>query len=995
MYNPSLKTKLIGLVLATSLSGCTKSSEITDSASLLPDNPSALSVGTITSTAITISWTDNSSSETAYIVERCSGASCTNFAQVASKAADSTSHTESGLTAATVYRFRVKSTNSFGSSEYMTSSDITTASTTAAASNLCTAPTTSVIDYGQRNTATTTLAIRGAYSSMALIPGTSNLGVAFNETHTVGAAALKYMYWDGSQWKYEVVAGGVTATYVKLVYLSSGIPLIFWGNGATALYGASRSTASTTAEGVWTVEVLDSSSVGLRGLEAAVNPANEVAIFFVGNTAAASQHKAILCQTNCATVNTTNYPAASIADATVSATNTYNVGIGWCRSGAQYYPMFLYPAAATFRMATCRQSDLSTCSGNWLSGTIGPANANRVAATMAVDASANDATVNMLVGDAAGITPITTPSCATNTTAVAWAGQTTGTTMGSATTGNAWMSLQSDSAGNFHLAANDAATIVRTFSATSTGFTSGAWSAAPATNYVETTGASGLHAGGAGRGGLVVDNTNDQLLINYGRTAAVSPVATWGNLVIAYNECLSGDGAPACAATTLGSVAASTGQWWGNLAPDASGQIQKTSLPWPNVSTAVNNSGTPAVAYVDYSVSGTTDPVIGARLKFAFRNGSTTSSSWLISTIGGPSSSPQSPSLAFDEDGYPWIAWNETPSATVAQRFYLATNSRTDGQGVWTVYNFPATYALGAATAYPVMSQAVVTMYEVSGVRQPLVTIMSSLSGAGREVRAGLFNKSTKLWRNVKQVATFAGTTTVGGAYLSGDSDSSGRVVIAFNDLSTGAGQVNCSSTARCVRMYYTTDGGATWTGTTTSGVINGAFDAPKVRINPSNNRPAIAFFDRANNTLRYRFCSTELASCTNSSNWAELGVGIMDATVGVSGLSEAATIGLLDSGFTFTSDGLPWVVYPRGAGVTSTPNLMFTYSATSGAVFGSSATLYAATGNGYISTPVAATANNYAFSWNPYSARSTYTGSLHTAFVGPGNFLYMTSCGN
>lgn len=996
MIKTILKTTLL-CAIAASL-GCTEDSTITESTSLVPDDPSALTVGTTTGTAITISWTDNATNETAYAVERCSGASCSSYSAVSASplAANSTTHTETGLSTSTVYRFRVKATNSFGSSSYITSSDITTASTSSASANMCTAPTTTVLDYGTRATSTTTLAIRGAYSSMALKTGTSYPGVVFTEAHTAGATALKFMYWDGSRFKYETISAGNTFAYVKLVYLQSGIPLVFWGNNLTALYGAARSTASTSTEGTWTVAALDTSSTAIRGVDASVNPDDEVAVFFVGATGAASQHKAILCQSNCATMNTTQYPAMSIADATNSATNTYKVGVAWCNSGAQYYPMFFYPAAATFRLATCRQSDLSLCSGNWTSGTIGAASANRVAADMYIDATATDSTVYMAGLEAAGITPWVMTGCATTAAAGAWASQTTGTTMGAATTGNAWLDLERDSSNNFHIAANDAVTIIRTFSATTAGYTSGAWSAAPTTNYAETTGAAGLQAGGAGRGSLVVDNTNDQLLISYGRTAALSPVHTWGNLVIAYNECPSGVGAPACASTTLGSVAASTGMWWGNMAADTSGQIQKTSLAWPNVSTAVNDSGTPAVAYVDYSVSGTTDPVIGARLKFAYRNGSTASSQWLISTIGGLQSSPQSPSLAFDSNGYPWVAWTETPAATVSQRFFLATNSRTDGQGAWTIYPFPSFYPVSAPTAQPAMAQAVVAMYESGGVRKPLVTTMSSIATvAGREIRSALFDPTTRLWSNVKQVAIFAGAATIGGAYLSTDWNSSGTVVVAFNDLSTGAGQVYCTGTARCIRMYYTTDGGATWTGTTTSGVINGAYDASKIRLNPSTGRPAIAYFDRANNQLRYKYCTTALASCTSSGNWADLGVGIMDATLGISGLAEATNLGQLDSGFTFTSDGLPWVVYPRGSTSTTNPNLMYTYVATSGGLFGATAALYTNPGVGNTSTPVAATANNYALSWNPSSVRSSYTGSLHTAFVGPGNFLYMTSCGN
>lgn len=991
-----LTNLVMGAALLFSLQGCLGKNNVTDSSSLSPTGPSGLTVGTTTSTAITISWTDNSSDETGYVVEMCSGASCTNFSAVSASplAANSTSHTETGLTASTVYRFRVKSYNSFGEGDAVVSADVTTTSTSATA-NTCTSPTTTIVDYGARATTSTTLALRGAHSSIALHPTTNYPGIVYSETHTAGAASLKYKYWTGSQFKIETIVGGLTTSYVKLLYLSTGIPVVFWGNGATALFGAARSTASTTVEGTWTVAALDTTSTAIRGVEAIVNANDEVAIVFSTNTNVASGMKSIICTSNCATMNTTNYPASTVIDTVNTSTNSYSVGAAWCYTGSDYYPMFFYGSSANFRLATCRQANLANCSGNWSAGIVGAANANRVSAQMYIDSTATDGTVYMAGLNAAGILPMTMASCATQAPAGTWGGTATGTAMGAATTGNAWFNMQRDAAGNFHIVANDAQTIVRYFNQTTANYTATAWSAAPATNYVETTGALGLPAAAATRGSMAIDNTNDQLLVTYGRTAAVTPISTWGNLVLAYNECPNGVGAPACASTTLGSVAASTGMWWGNSPLDPTGQIQKTSLAWPNVSTAVTSSGTPAIAYVDYSVSGTTDPIAGARLKYAYRNGSTASSSWVINIVGS-TSAPQSPSLAFDDNDLPWIAWVETPAAAAAQRFFLATNNRTDGSGNWRIYAFPVYYLLGAATAQPVMAKAELVMYESGGTKRPLMITMSSIATvAGREVRAGLFDPTTSSWSNVKQIATFAGAATIGGAYLSADADANGNVVVAFNDMSTGAGQVNCSSTARCIRFGYTTDGGATWTMTSGSGVINGAFEAAKVRLNPSTSRPAIAFFDRANNMLRFRECTTALASCTSSSNWADVGVGIIDASLGISGLAEATNLGVVDSGFTFTSDGLPWVVYPRGAGASSAPSLMYSRITTSGGVFGSAAALYASPGVGNISSPVAATANNVAMSWNPSSVRSSATGSLHTAFIGPGNFLYVTSCGN
>ncbi|OFZ82838.1 MAG: hypothetical protein A2583_01560, partial [Bdellovibrionales bacterium RIFOXYD1_FULL_53_11] len=81
----------------------------------------------IGATTITFSWTDNTAGAGTHYIEKCTGAGCTNFAALASVAAGVTSYQAVGLTAGTIYRFRVRSYQ-YGaySSSYLTSSDIST-----------------------------------------------------------------------------------------------------------------------------------------------------------------------------------------------------------------------------------------------------------------------------------------------------------------------------------------------------------------------------------------------------------------------------------------------------------------------------------------------------------------------------------------------------------------------------------------------------------------------------------------------------------------------------------------------------------------------------------------------------------------------------------------------------------------------------------------------------------------------------------------------------
>src|SRR6185295_17530757 len=73
-----------------------------------PGAPGALTASAVSSTQINLSWsaaTDNVG-VTGYRVERCAGAGCVNFAQIALPAG--TSFSDTGLTASTSYSYRVR-----------------------------------------------------------------------------------------------------------------------------------------------------------------------------------------------------------------------------------------------------------------------------------------------------------------------------------------------------------------------------------------------------------------------------------------------------------------------------------------------------------------------------------------------------------------------------------------------------------------------------------------------------------------------------------------------------------------------------------------------------------------------------------------------------------------------------------------------------------------------------------------------------------------------
>ncbi len=91
-----------------------------------PSAPSSL-VGTAASSAqINLSWTDNSSNEDGFRIERCQGAGCSNFAEIGTVGPNAVSYSNTGLAASTTYRYRARAYNGGGNSGYSNTADATT-----------------------------------------------------------------------------------------------------------------------------------------------------------------------------------------------------------------------------------------------------------------------------------------------------------------------------------------------------------------------------------------------------------------------------------------------------------------------------------------------------------------------------------------------------------------------------------------------------------------------------------------------------------------------------------------------------------------------------------------------------------------------------------------------------------------------------------------------------------------------------------------------------
>jgi len=105
---------------------------IAGSPATIPAAPSGLTATANSSSQITLNWTDNSSNETGFRVERSPNGS-SNWTQIATPSANATSYADTGLTASTTYHYRVRSTNTAGDSANTSVANATTSAPAAPA----------------------------------------------------------------------------------------------------------------------------------------------------------------------------------------------------------------------------------------------------------------------------------------------------------------------------------------------------------------------------------------------------------------------------------------------------------------------------------------------------------------------------------------------------------------------------------------------------------------------------------------------------------------------------------------------------------------------------------------------------------------------------------------------------------------------------------------------------------------------------------------------
>lgn len=218
-----------------------------------PTAPSAITTSTITTTGMTVGWTDNSSGdeqETGFLVDKSTdGSSWTN---VSTTVADATSYAVTGLTANTGYWFRVAATNASGTSAYVTTTGATYTKATDPTALTTTASTTAAISLQWTGVSSTIYQIYGSGITTSTVTAsgttvtTTTSGLTANTSYSISVRSVNQdgTYNTGATTTDYTAASVPTPTAVTVV---SATQLTFTWSGDATTYYAENSTASTNS----------------------------------------------------------------------------------------------------------------------------------------------------------------------------------------------------------------------------------------------------------------------------------------------------------------------------------------------------------------------------------------------------------------------------------------------------------------------------------------------------------------------------------------------------------------------------------------------------------------------------------------------------------------------------------------------------------------------------------------------------------------------------
>jgi glucose/arabinose dehydrogenase/chitodextrinase len=190
------------------LSGYTAVQNATTPDTQAPTDPTGLTATAVSGSQINLAWTGSTDNVAVlnYPVERCQGAGCTNFVQVATPTA--TTYGDTGLTPATTYRYRVRAADAAGNlSGYTAIQNATTQST----------PSTLVAAYSFN---------AGSGPTVSDVSGTGNTGTIVNAVWTINGKFGNALTFNGANAR-------VNIPDAPSLRLTNGMTLEAWVNPTT------------------------------------------------------------------------------------------------------------------------------------------------------------------------------------------------------------------------------------------------------------------------------------------------------------------------------------------------------------------------------------------------------------------------------------------------------------------------------------------------------------------------------------------------------------------------------------------------------------------------------------------------------------------------------------------------------------------------------------------------------------------------------------------
>jgi hypothetical protein len=376
----STTTLQVGAVLSSGTKGARLSQLATVITYTPLTAPSALvaTPSLSSTTQVTLTWTDNSSNETGFLVER--GLSTTTFSQIGSVGSSTTTYTDKTVSAGTTYYYRIRATNTGGNSTYSNTATATTGSLPSAPTTLSTASAgSSQINLSWTDTSSNET---GFSIERSLTSGT---GFSLVATRTADTVA------------YSDTGLSSGTTYYYRVYATNGYGASGYSNESATTTAGSAPAAPSSLTGSqdptsikinlsWTDNSSDETAFAVErklatsGTYAHIATTSANAVSYDDTTVAqgvtynyrlrAYNAGGYSSYSNTATATAPSVPAAPSLSAVVSSTTPTDVVLSYFTSGANYYTIersftstssFSFLATSTVGTYT----DVNPGSGTW------------------------------------------------------------------------------------------------------------------------------------------------------------------------------------------------------------------------------------------------------------------------------------------------------------------------------------------------------------------------------------------------------------------------------------------------------------------------------------------------------------------------------------------------------------------------------------------------------------------------------------------------------